>query len=207
MPALAVKPKLASWPKEKLRAPRVIVASFLAAELHRESTAANDELAIDRGYITVDPIGVIPGVGNSPNVSNRITDIMQSVPLNVRLQRGLNHPYAYVRNNPLRWRDPSGLLEEFFDESEFAPGTCFGDGCTVYGVPVHTNQSFGQCMAVCMTTGPLGKFCSLMGFAAGAISDGVGGVASNGICRVFMTPICKDKCEQQQCPPNDIMSN
>lgn len=61
------------------------------------------------GYLQPDFVGVIPGVGNSPAVPKFITKQMQSVPLNVRLQRGLNHPYRYVENNPLKLIDPMGL--------------------------------------------------------------------------------------------------
>jgi RHS repeat-associated protein len=60
-------------------------------------------------YITADPVGVIPGVGNSPAVPEYITKHMQSVPLNTRLQHGLNHPYVYALNNPMRFTDASGL--------------------------------------------------------------------------------------------------
>lgn len=99
MPALAVKPKLASWPKEKLRAPRVLEVARLAAELHKETRAANDETASDRGYITADRMSVLQHFKRWRG----------------RLGRGgeaspESNPYAYGRNNPLRYTDPTGKV-------------------------------------------------------------------------------------------------
>ena len=134
MGALAVKEKLASGSSDFDGAPRVIAIASLAADLHRESVAANDELAsgtyydsesgllynwnryydprIGR-YIQFDPIGIIPPL-TANAVSSVSTDVdsdpTQILITNASLLRGLNQPYAYVHNNPLRLTDPKGLF-------------------------------------------------------------------------------------------------
>lgn len=66
-------------------------------------------------YVTVDPIGVIPGVGMSPTISRLIGKRLRPMPLNKRLLLGVNHSYSYVGNSPLRWRDPTGLVLETWE--------------------------------------------------------------------------------------------
>lgn len=62
------------------------------------------------GYITAEPLGVIPGIASSVVVPFEITQYFQSMSLNDRLRSGLNYSYRYARNNPLRWVDPTGLF-------------------------------------------------------------------------------------------------
>ena len=102
-------------------------------------------------WITVEPLGVIPGVGDSPRVPREITRYFQSIPLNERLQDGLNHPYNYVSNNPLRYIDPSGLMG-------YSPGPDRRRG----GIP-----GFG----LPALPGPFGPVCG-SGYSATWIPDG-----------------------------------
>jgi hypothetical protein len=50
--------------------------------------------------------------GLSPIIVPRpIRKYLRSISLNERLRLGVNHSYAYVRNNPLKLIDPLGLMD------------------------------------------------------------------------------------------------
>jgi hypothetical protein len=66
MPALAVKPKLASGQKTSFDADRIIAVASLVADLPQERSAANDELASDQNvytYVNNNPINYTDPTG------------------------------------------------------------------------------------------------------------------------------------------------
>ena len=77
---LAVKPKLASGPQEKLCEDRILAVARLVADLHKENVAANDETASDCGYTQRDPVVYSAGI----------------------------NLYAYADNNPAVYTDRRG---------------------------------------------------------------------------------------------------
>ena len=66
-------------------------------------------------YLEADPLGIIPGLTPTPLLSVKLPGVSNGI-----LQAGLNHSYAYVSNNPLRWIDPLGLYPEC---SVYPPGS------------------------------------------------------------------------------------
>ena len=60
-------------------------------------------------YISFDPLGVLPGLTPTPNLPKEIRDYYQSFTTQQIVAFGLNHPFAYVENNPLMFTDPFGL--------------------------------------------------------------------------------------------------
>ena len=60
-------------------------------------------------YISFDPLDVLPGLTPTPNLPKEIRDYYQSFTTQQIVAFGLNHPFAYVENNPLMFTDPFGL--------------------------------------------------------------------------------------------------
>ena len=129
------KPKLATGVQNAVDANGIIAIAHLAADLHKESVAANDELAegayydqesglilmwnryYDRRlgrFITSDPVGVIPALNPTPMWidGSFVTwrDISPRVMNQLLVTYGVNQSYAYAGNNPLRYTDPTGLF-------------------------------------------------------------------------------------------------
>lgn len=67
-------------------------------------------------FISFDPIGVVRRVGAAhlPALSPELKRQLSIPWPQEAIQWGLNQPYAYVRSNPLRWKDPTGLYDDGF---------------------------------------------------------------------------------------------
>jgi len=76
---------------------------------------------------------VVPGVASSATVPREITQYFRSLPLNEVLLSGLNHPYRYVDNNPLRWVDPLGLFKMYRNWG----GSNYSGGQSGSSIPTH----------------------------------------------------------------------
>jgi RHS repeat-associated protein len=120
MGASAAKEKLASGPKTSVGATRITAVARLAADLQKESCAANDELA-EGAYYDAES-GIFYNWNNyyDPRTGRWIMADRMSVLQHVqrwkaRLKRGVVgqpleiNPYLAVNANPLRWTDPTGL--------------------------------------------------------------------------------------------------
>lgn len=119
MPTLAVKPKLASGLPEKLIDDRVIAVAHLAADLHQENLAANDEHA--SGALHDSESGLIYNGANyyDPKTGRWTSPDGMSIAEHVerwRARMGVPgeppleiNPYVRVLNNPLKWIDSDGL--------------------------------------------------------------------------------------------------
>jgi len=96
-------------------------------------------------YITHDPFGIIPGLTKDPSLHlpRKIRRRLAGMDTTDFLRSGLNHPYLYVKANPLSIIDPFGLAPDcsYYDTRcnedgtgnwpdyycDFAPAACSSD--------------------------------------------------------------------------------
>jgi len=62
-------------------------------------------------YIQFDPVGIVRSIGQAqmPTLPKELKQQLNVPWPDEVIESGLNQPYAYADNNPLRWTDPSGL--------------------------------------------------------------------------------------------------
>jgi RHS repeat-associated protein len=62
-------------------------------------------------YIQFDPVGIVRSIGQAqmPTLPKELKRQLNVPWPDEVIESGLNQPYAYADNNPLRWTDPSGL--------------------------------------------------------------------------------------------------
>jgi len=86
-------------------------------------------------YIQFDPLGITPGLIPLAPVFNRVGMPMKKPTVssvNLYLtSHGLNNPYAYVNNKPLRYTDPMGLDAELCSRPFYPYPTIFARHCFI----------------------------------------------------------------------------
>ena len=153
-------------------------------------------------YLQADPIGP---TRNYSDPALQVA-IRAGIPLQQRQEgdpEGLNHPYAYTNNNPLKFVDPFGL-----ENGDPWPSLYLNRYNTGESSALSRNQNnarFNQCYETCMrdpnASSYVEQMCSAAGIAAGtkrALTGAAVEYACQGITRDF---VCYTHCsdEEKQC--------